>query len=255
MYIILLNCVMSFSICNAIFLSKRVAIGSIEHVLPILFSVVFCVIFIKYSKRKLSKKKQHKALHVFGCLVSFIVLAFHLYSLSFGNYNITTDLPLYLCSLIALLIPIFTYYRKFWMFEVLLFWIIAGTLQGVLTPDISEGFPAFDYFRYWVVHLGLLIIIFYAIFVFKMKPTFKSVFKSFFALQLYVIFMVIINFTLNANYFYLNEKPQSASLLDYFGEWPVYILVVQIIIIPYFLLIYLPFYLVERKRKKELSAI
>jgi hypothetical integral membrane protein (TIGR02206 family) len=152
----------------------------------------------------------------------------------------------------GLLIPIFTHYRKFWMYEILLFWIIAGTSQGVITPDIELGFPSFDYFRYWVVHLGLLIIIFYATFVFNMRPKFKSVFKSFFAIQLYIIVMVVINFILKANYFYLNEKPQSASLLDYFGEWPLYLITTQLIIIPYFLLIYLPFYLFKRKRKSVL---
>ncbi len=240
---------MNFSVFSIIFLFNRVSLASIEHIFPIAISILFCILFIKYSQRKLNEKQQQKALHVLACLVSLTVIVFHLYKMSLGNYNITTDLPLYLCSFIALLIPVFTYYRKFWMFEILLFWVIAGTTQGVLTPDIPEGFPAFDYFRYWVVHLGLLIIIFYTIIVFKMKPTFKSIFKSFFALQLYVVFMVVINYALKANYFYLNEKPQSASILDYFGEWPLYIIVVQIIIIPYFLIIYLPFYLVERKSK------
>lgn len=246
---------MNVIVYNAFFLFKRVAIGSLEHLLPIVFSAVFCVLLIKHSQQKLSKKYQERTLHILGCFVSIIVLVFHLYSISLGSYNIATDLPLYLCSLMALLIPVFTYYRKFWMFEILLFWIIAGTSQGVITPDIPIGFPSFDYFRYWIVHLGLLIIIFYAIFVLKMKPTFKSVFKSFFALQVYVVFMIAINYLLNANYFYLNAKPQSASVLDYLGEWPFYIIVAQLIIIPYFLLIYLPFYLVERKRKKKLSVI
>ena len=246
----LLNCAMNFTICSTFFLIERVAIGNLEHILPIIFSVLFCVLFIKYSKQVLNKKQQENALHLFACLVSLTVLVFHLYSISLGNYNINTDLPLYLCSFMGLLIPVFTYYRKFWMFEILLFWIIAGTSQGVITPDIPEGFPVFDYFRYWVVHLGLLIVIFYAVFVFKMKPRFKSVFKSFFALQLYVVFMVAINYVLKANYFYLNQKPESASILDYLGEWPLYIIAVQIIIIPYFLLIYLPFYIIERRRKR-----
>lgn len=239
---------MFFLIYEAIFLLNRVEIGSSQHIFPILSAILFSVLFIKYAKYKWNKKQQKKALHLSACVISVTVLGFHLHKMSWGNYNLSTDLPLYLCSLMGLLIPVFTYYQKFWMYEILVFWIIAGTLQGVLTPDIQLGFPSFDYFRYWVVHLGLLKIIFYATFVLKMRPKFKSVFKSFFALQLYVIMMVIINYTLNGNYFYLNEKPQSASILDYFGEWPWYILVAQLIIIPYFLLIYLPFYVVEKRK-------
>lgn len=232
---------------SKISLFGRVGIGTFEHLLPILIAVIFGIIIVYFSKHQFSKRNQNSTFNLLGLVVSLTVLCYHLYFISLGNYDIKTDLPLYLCSFIALLIPIFTYCRKFWMYEILVFWIIAGTLQGVITPDIAEGFPTFDYFRYWVVHLGLLIIIFYATFVFGMRPKLKSVFKSFFSLQLYVITMVFINWLLDANYFYLNEKPKSASILDYLGEWPMYIIVVQLILIPYFLIIYLPFYFINRK--------
>lgn len=224
----------------------RVYIGSFEHLLPILLSGIVSIILISFSIRKLSKLEQHKVFNLIGWLVSLTVAIFHIYYISLGNYDVRTDLPLYLCSFIALLIPVFTYCRKFWMYEILLFWVIAGTLQGVITPDIREGFPSLDYFRYWVVHLGLLTIVFYATFVFGMRPKFSSIFKSILALQLYVVMVVIINNLLDANYFYLNEKPQSASLLDYFGEWPYYIIVTQLILVPYFLIIYLPFYFTRK---------
>ena len=228
----------------------RVSIGSIAHVLPIFCAILFLIVGVKYANKKLNRREQEKVIHHFGIFVSLSVIVYHVYAISLGNYNFATDLPLYLCSLLALIIPIFTYYRKYWMFEILVFWIIAGTLQGVITPDIPEGFPNPDYFRYWIVHLGLLMIIFYVIFVFKMKPKLKSVFRSFFALQIYVILMIGLNHLLKANYFYLNEKPKSASLLDYFGDWPYYIIIAQLIIIPLFLLIYLPFYLSSRKNSK-----
>ena len=173
--------------------------------------------------------------------IAATVAGFHIYKYINTDYDFTKDLPLYLCSLVALLMPLYTYFRTYWMFEILLFWIIAGTLQGSLTPDIAEGFPSLDYFRFWVVHLGLLFIIFYEILVFKRKPKLKSVWKSFGVLQIYVILMMFINYLLDANYFYLNEKPKSASLLDYFGEWPYYLIVTQLIVLPLFLLIYLPF--------------
>ena len=180
--------------------------------------------------------------------MSLTVIGFHINKLVFHHYSLSKDLPLYLCSLLATFMPIYTYYRRYWMFEILLFWIVAGTLNAVITPDISEGFPSLDYFRYWIVHLGLLVVIFYSIFVLNMRPTVKSVFKSFLALQVYVIAMVVINYGLNANYFYLNEKPKSVSLLDYFGEWPYYIVVVQLIVIPLFLIIYLPFHFLRTKK-------
>lgn len=239
---------MSFIIYNAIFLFERVTIGSLQHIFPIVVAILFSILFINYAKHKLNTTQQKNALHVLACFISLIVIVFHAHKISLGGYSLSTDLPLYLCSLLGLIIPIYTYFRKYWMYEVLLFWIIGGTLQAVITPDIALGFPSFDFFRYWVVHLGLLIVIFYATYVFNMRPKLKSVFKSFLALQVYVIVMVGINKLLKANYFYLNEKPESASILDYFGEWPWYIVIVQLLVIPLFLLIYLPFYL-KRKHK------
>ena len=225
---------------------SRLQIGSLEHLVPILLAVIFSFILITPAKNRFSLKRQKAVFNSLGFFVSAFVVVFHLYKISLGNYNVIKDLPLYLCSLLAILIPFFTYYRKYWMYEILVFWIIAGTLQGVITPDIAVGYPSFDYFRYWVVHLGLLVVILYATLVFNFKPKLRSVFKSFFALQVYVLLMVGINYLLDANYFYLNEKPKSASLLDYFGDWPYYLVTTQLLIIPFFLLIYLPFYLKEK---------
>lgn len=229
---------------------QRVSMWSAEHWIPVLMGLVLGSVVMVYAKRKLTQNNQELLIHLCAIAVSLTVIIFHIHKFMSGTYDVRKDLPLYLCSLLAILIPVFTYYRKYWMYEILVFWIIAGTLQGIITPDIATGFPTFDYLRYWVVHLGLLLVVFYATYVFRMTPNIKSVFKSFFALQLYVLAMVGINYVLNANYFYLNQKPKSASLLDYFGEWPLYIIVVQLIVIPYFLIIYLPFYVLDKRKKK-----
>ena len=160
---------------------NSVVIGSFQHIFPIIVAIVFSVLFIRYSQKNFTQKQKEKAIHYFGWFISLTVISFHVYRMVFDNYNFKADLPFYLCSLMALLMPIFTYYRKYWMFEILVFWIIGGTLQAIITPDITDGFPSFDYFRYWIAHLGLLIVIFYFIFVLKMKPKLKSVFKSFLA--------------------------------------------------------------------------
>ena len=229
-------------------LFSLVEIGSLQHIIPIIITVILSIILIRFSNRKLNQKQQEQVFKALGFFVSYTVLVFHLHLIFKGNYNIATDLPLFLCSFMALFIFIFTNSRKYWLFEILLFWIIAGTSQAVVTPDIPFGFPSFDYFRYWIAHLGLLVIIFYAIFVLKMSPTWKSMFKSFLALQLYAIIIFGINYILNGNYFYLNKKPNSASALDYLGEWPIYLLTIEAILIPYFFIIYLPFFLTKKRK-------
>ncbi|HUH28014.1 TIGR02206 family membrane protein [Gelidibacter sp.] len=230
---------------------QRVKMGSLEHIVPILIGILLGLVAIGFAKRNLNANSQYRLIHFIAIGISLTVLSFHLHKLIFEDYNIQKDLPLYLCSLLAILIPVFTFYRKFWMYEILVFWIIAGTLQAVITPDIASGFPTFDYVRYWVVHLGLLLVISYATVIFKMTPNFSSVFKSFFALQLYFIMVLAVNYLLSANYFYLSEKPKSSSLLDYLGEWPYYIIVVELILVPYFLIIYVPFYLFQMKGKRN----
>ena len=87
----------------------------------------------------------------------------------------------------------------------------------------------------------------YATFVYKMRPTLKSVGKSFLGMQIYMILMFVLNYFLGSNYFYTNRKPNVATLLDVFGEWPQYVFIVELIVIPYFLLLYLPFYLTRKK--------
>jgi len=225
----------------------RVQIGSLEHIIPILTGLILGVFLIRTAKRFTFKNHQYKLIHYFSIFICLSLSTYHINLILTGDYNFRTDLPLFLCSFLALIIPVFTYFRKYWIYEILLFWIVAGTTQGVITPDIPVGFPSLDYFRYWIVHLGLLIVIFYATFVYPMRPTIKSVFKSILALQVYMVVMMCLNKILDANYSYLNHKPDSASVLDYFGEWPYYILIVQLILVPFFSLIYLPFYLLKKK--------
>ena len=233
-------------------LLESVFIGSLEHLLPIVVAVLLSVILIWFAKNRFNKKQQEVVFKGLGYFVSLTVLVFHINLILKGNYNFSTDLPLFLCSFMALFIFIFTNNRKYLIFEILLFWIIAGTSQAVITPDVSVGFPSFSYFRYWIAHLGLIVIIFYAIFVFKMRPTWKSMFKSFLALQVYMLAVFGFNYALGGNYSYLNKKPNSASVLDYLGEWPTYLLVVEAFLIPYFFIIYLPFFIVKKIKVKTI---
>ena len=218
---------------------------SVQHAIVALFCISFGFALIFITKKQTSKVQS-----IIGNILAFsicftVVLGtfIHLYK---GNFNIQEDLPLHLCSFLALVIPVLSVTKKFVYYEIFFFLIMAGTMQSLITPD-EYNYLNFPFFRYWFVHAGLVIFMFYATFIYKMRPTLRSVGKSFLGMQAYMLFMFILNYFLGSNYFFTNRKPDAATALDLFGDWPQYIFVVEILVIPYFMLIYLPFYLTRKK--------
>jgi hypothetical integral membrane protein (TIGR02206 family) len=214
------------------------------------FWIVFIAISIGslliFWANKQPKKIQIITGNVLAFSICFIVVFGSILNAYKLDFDYQEDLPLHLCSFLALILPLLSYTRKYLLYEVFLFLILAGTLQSLITPS-EYNYLNFIYFRYWFVHAGLVIFMLYATIVYKMRPTLKSVFKSFVGMQLYMVIMFVINYMLGSNYFYTNRKPDATTLLDVFGDWPQYIFVVEIIIIPFFLLIYFPFYLIRKK--------
>ena len=68
-----------------------------------------------------------------------------------------TDLPLALCNVAVLVAAA----ACWWQVPVLveLTWVrgMAGTLQAVVTPDLSSGYPHLQFFRYLVGPLGIVL--------------------------------------------------------------------------------------------------
>lgn len=218
-----------------------------QHMIAIILYAIAGFILIQWAK-KLPEVQQYKIGNIFAYSLSITIIVWTFLKIYDRGFDIKDDLPFHLCNFVALLLPIFSVSRKLIYYEILLFWILAGTFQAIITPDIKNGFPHYHFLKYWYVHAGLLIYILYATIIYKMKPTRKSVFKSFFALQGYFLLMLFINKLTGANYFYINNKPEGATALDYFGDWPYYILIAELILLPYFFLIYLPFYLLKKNR-------
>jgi len=216
-----------------------------QHLLVVLFFICFGFLFIAISKKQ-NRKTQSIIGNIMAFSICFTVILGTLVKLYKGNFNPQEDLPLHLCSFLALVVPFLSVTKKFLYYEIFFFLILAGTLQSLITPDESN-YLNFPFFRYWFVHAGLVIFMFYATFIYKMKPTLRSVGKSFLGMQIYMLLMFVLNYFLDSNYFYTNRKPNAATALDFFGDWPQYIFVVEVLVIPYFLLIYLPFYLTRKK--------
>lgn len=216
-----------------------------QHFIPVLFFLIAGVLTVYIGRRSTEKRQR-----VIGVLIAVTVLLAMLggsvIKLATGVYDIRHDLPLYLCRLIAWVLPLIIWkHQRYWL-GICYFWILAGTFQGILTPDLAEGFPNYFYFRYWFLHAGLVLAILYAVLVFRVRIDWKDFWRALLMTQFYIVLIHVVNLLLHSNYSYTVQKPPGTSILDLFGKWPWYVLGGEVLILVFYLLLMLPWVVSRR---------
>lgn len=206
-----------------------------------------------YWGRRASEDRQVAVGAVIGYVIfaAYFVMYISIDSARNG-FNPGKHLPFAMCNVCGVTFWLVLHKKSYLAYEILFFWVMSGTLAAVLLPDIKHTFPHYTFFSFWTIHLGLVIAAMYATFVYRMRPTFKSLIKSFLLLSAYAVVSGILNGAINflfkdanANYFYTCQKPVSPTPVDYFGEWPWYLFGVQLMAFGLFLIIYLPFWIAD----------
>ena len=131
-----------------------------------------------------------------------------------------------------MLFALLTKSRILW--AVIYFWIMSGTFQALFTPTLLQSFPNYEFWRYWLVHGGLVICAIYPLFNLNWTLDWKDVVKSMLALNVLAFVMYHLNSFLGSNYMYLNKNPGGDTLYAILGEWPIYILQLEGIMVVLF---------------------
>ncbi len=231
---------MKLSICLS------VSLFSFEHLAPIFFFLLLGAISIYIANRHLNDKGQRILGASIGAIALLGVLLRATYLMSVGEFSIEEELPIHLCRILAIAAPFALYSRNKKVLGVLYFAIYAGTLNANLTPDVDAAYPELKYFAYWMMHSVLLVVPWYAISVYKFKINWKDFVNAFYFLNLYFVGITLINWLLGSNYFYTCYKPVSGSLLDHFGEWPMYVIVTYLLGLLLMFILYFPWWIKNR---------
>ena len=119
---------------------------------------------------------------------------------------------------------------------------ISSAIQPLLTPDSTiYGFPHYRMFQTFITHGGILTTSCYITFVEQYRPSWKSMLHLSIGINVYMVFVGLVNFWIGSNYLFIAHKPEMPSLLDVLGPWPWYILGMEGIGFLSFLLLYTPF--------------
>lgn len=152
-------------------------------------------------------------------------ITYVLYPVFAGGWSARRYLPLNLCD-VALVVAAITCTRPRWQLgvELTYFWGLAGTLQGVLTPDLTVSFPDIEFFEFVVGHVAIVIAALYLVVGLRCEPRRGSVARVFAITVAYTALVGVFDRLAGANYMYLAHIPRRTSLLSVLGPWPWYIL-------------------------------
>lgn len=160
-----------------------------------------------------------------------------------GLWTIESALPLHLCSLMGVLSITLLICKKQWLYQLVYLVGTGAALMPLVTPDIGlYDFPHFRYFESFIAHGGIITSALFMTFVEGYRPIRKWVGRTWVIGNLYVGALFVINLALGSNYMFLIRKPETPSILDYMGPWPVYIAMVDMVSFLVVLFLYLPFH-------------
>ena len=171
-----------------------------------------------------------------------------------GQWSARDMLPLQFCSVAICLAAVMLITRSYRLYEPVYFIGIGGTLQALLTPDLTTyGFPHAMFFQFFISHGMLLIVAVYMTAVEGYRPYYSSIKRVFVMALIYSFCMGGINVLLGSNYLYLAHKPHTHTALDMLPAWPWYIPFMGMGFVMTMLVLYLPFVVTDHVRHLKKS--
>jgi hypothetical integral membrane protein (TIGR02206 family) len=158
-----------------------------------------------------------------------------------GQLTFPDHLPLELCdaSLCLVVIALFTLNKT--IYDLAYYGALAGATMALLTPNLWEPFPSFGTVQFFVAH-GLIVAgALYLAWSKLARPRPGSVLRAMLGVNVYAAFVGTFDAIFKTDHMYLRAKPQNASLLDFLGPWPWYLVAAELVTLIVFGLLYLPF--------------
>ncbi len=209
----------------------------VQHLITLGIIAVVCLLLVWKARSGICRKW-------LGPLFGFALLSYA--AVLYGQQGIEHalawqySLPLELCHLVLIACIVSLFRPNQLMTEIAYFLGLGGVLQATATPDLSLGFPSWEFILFFWSHGVTLMAIVFLISGPGFRPRRGSVWRMMIALNVYGLIIGILNAIAGWNYGYLCRKPGEPSLLNFLGPWPWYLFSIEVIALVTFLLLDLP---------------
>lgn len=211
---------------------------SLPHISMVLLTFVL-IEWMYFYRENIKEKYKYQVKYT---LLGFIIVGeifFQLWYLLHDKWKLIINLPLQLCSISLYLCAFMLLTRNYKVFEVAFFVSMIGAIIAIITPELFFGMPHIRFFQFFIVHIAIILSCFYMVWIEGYKLTIKSAIKAFIVLNIIAGFVFIVNQMIGSNYMFLAKKPSNASIIDFLGPYPWYILSLEVVALTLFILLFL----------------
>lgn len=232
------------------------------HFAPILFAIGIIYLIYRCRDKLRSSKRETSLRYVLAFLMILSEMSYYwrLVAIPALEPNPIDHLPITVCGWAVVFCSYMVIGKSQTLFDISYFWLFSGSIFALITPTVISytGPTRFRYYQFWLQHTIGYIGIFYMIFVHGMRPTFRSMAKSYVALFVLAVIAYFSNQMLGpgANYLFLAKPEDTPSVLDILPpNFLLRTLVMVAVVSALFFVSYLPWFLKDRKAAKEKVAV
>lgn len=228
---------------------------SSSHLLALLLLVTASLLLYSF-RHKIQNNTRAK--HLLRCSLAALLAGseavLDIWNITEGNWSLQYTLPLELCSLTLLLSIVMLLTRSRLLFGILFFAGIGGAMQAMLTPNLAYAFPHIRFYQFFAAHILIILASLYMTWVEKYRPTWRSIGHTMIFLNAAALCVGFLDYVLGANYMFLMHKPSTASILDFLGPYPLYLLAEEGIALLIFTVMQLLFFVLPEKISRKRSS-
>lgn len=195
-----------------------------EHFAILAVFVAGCVVMAVLGVRWRETERGVAFTRGFAILIPVFTVPFQILQFLPDDFDLGTSLPIQICDLSWMVAMYALWTRRPRAVALLYFWGLTLTVQAIVTPSLGETFPDPRWFMFWGMHL---LTVWAAVHLVATAggPTWDGFRFTVGLTAIWAAAVMVFNAATDTNYGYLNEKPDTASLLDVLGPWPLYVVI------------------------------
>ncbi len=235
---------------------------TVAHFMPIIIvvGIIFLIYRFRENIRDIKNEKTFRYIIAFTLIISEMSYYWRLIAIPSLGPNPVDHLPISVCGWVAIFASYMVIGKSQTLFDISYFWALTGSVFALITPTVISftGPTRFRYYQFWTEHLVIYIAIFYMIFVHKMRPDKKSFLKAYIGIALLAIIAYFANRMIGpgANYLFMARPEDTPSILDILPpNFALRLFVMVSVITLLFVLVYLPWYIKDKKAEKKPECI